>query len=172
MCIIRVATLPKIFVNAISQWPKNILVWLSKALSLNFEFYIKQFYLIKESINIFLKRKKPIFLVYSKYIHFYTFLIEGILVLSIRLQDLEIMIWDPMFLGDIWSPQRHLSQVCLSVRPSVVNTIASEHKEIQTWKFAHRLLLPIRWYWKWAISVHRIRYLPYKSNRNTEVLGS
>ena len=44
---------------------------------------------------------------------------------------------------------RHLSYVCQpvrpSVRPSVVNTIASEHKELQTSKFAHRLLLPIRW---------------------------
>ena len=40
---------------------------------------------------------------------------------------------------------RHLSYVCLSVRPSVVNTTASEHKELQTSKFAHRLLLPIRW---------------------------
>ena len=33
--------------------------------------------------------------------------------------------------------------VCPSVRPSVVNMIAFEHKELQT--LAHRLLLPIRW---------------------------
>ena len=28
------------------------------------------------------------------------------------------------------------------------------------------------WYWKWAISVHRIRSLPYKSNRYTGVLST
>ena len=109
--------------------------------------------------------------------------------------------------------------VCPSVRPSVVNTIASEHKELPTWTFAHRLLLPIRWlvlklkkyrstgsgtshisqigklgswahgtsdsyqiwylglytnskqhYQKLSSSVHRVRYLPYKSNRYTGVL--
>ena len=80
----------------------------------------------------------------------YTLLIEGILVLSIRLQHIEIMIWDPMFLRDIWSAQNSKTfELCLSVRPSVrpsvVNTIASERKEPQAWKFAHRLLLPIRW---------------------------
>ena len=39
------------------------------------------------------------------------------------------MIWDPMFLGDIWSAQNLKTfELCLSVR-----------------QFAHRLLLPIRW---------------------------
>ena len=50
-----------------------------------------------------------------------------------------------MFLGDIWSEQNSKTfelclSVCPSVRPSVVNMIASEHKELQTWKFARRLL--------------------------------
>ena len=44
---------------------------------------------------------------------------------------------------------RYLSYVCLSVgpsvRPSVINTIVSEHKELHIKKCAHRLLLPIRW---------------------------
>ena len=71
-----------------------------------------------------------------------------------------------MFLADIW----HLSYVCLSVRPSirtsvrpsVVNTIASEYKEQQTWKLhIDFYYLYAGWYWKRAISVHSIWYLPY-----------
>ena len=55
-----------------------------------------------------------------------------------------------LFLGDIWSTQNSKTfELCLSVRPCVrppvVNTIASERKELETWKFAHTLLLPIRW---------------------------
>ena len=59
-----------------------------------------------------------------------------------------------MFLGDIRSAQNSKTfELCLSVHPSVrpsvcpsvVKMIASERKELETRKFAHRLLLPIRW---------------------------
>ena len=59
---------------------------------------------------------------------FYTLLREGILILSMRLLHLEILIWAPLFLGDVWSAQN-----------------CKTFKELQTWKFADRLLLPIRW---------------------------
>ena len=77
------------------------------------------------------------------FFHFYTLLIEGILVLSVRVGRIEILIWDPMFLGDIWSAQTF--ELCLSIRPFVVITIASERKKLRTSNFAHKLLLPIRW---------------------------
>ena len=88
---------------------------------------------------------------------YYTLLIEGILVLSIRVRRIEIFIWDPRFLGDIWSVRNSKAfELCLSVRPSVVITIASERKELR----------------KWVILVHRIWYLPYKSNRYTGFLST
>ena len=63
------------------------------------------------------------FLILSVYIfkiYFYTLLIEGILVLSIRVGRIEILIWGPRFLGDIWSAWNSKTfELCLSVRPSV-----------------------------------------------------
>ena len=51
---------------------------------------------------------------------FYTLLIEGILVLSIRVGRIEILIWNPRFLGDIWSARNSKTfELFLSVRPSV-----------------------------------------------------
>ena len=52
---------------------------------------------------------------------FYTLLIEGILVLSIGVQRIEILICDPRFLADIWSARNSKTfELCLSVRPSVI----------------------------------------------------
>ena len=49
-----------------------------------------------------------------------------------------------MFLGDIWSAQNYkIFEQCVSVRPSVCGK--HDCVRTQTWKFAHRLLLPIRW---------------------------
>ena len=49
--------------------------------------------------------------------HFYTLLIEGILVLAIRVQHLEILIEDPRFSGDIWSARNSKTfELSLSVR--------------------------------------------------------
>ena len=96
---------------------------------------------------------------------FYTLLIEGILVLSIRVGRIEILIWDPRFLGNIWSARNSKTfEVYLSVRPSVVITIASERKELPTLNFANRI-------GKWAITVHRIWYLWYHINQ-TGIPGS
>ena len=56
-----------------------------------------------------------------------------------RLYHLKIMIWDPMFLADIWQRdiQGHLNYVCLSVR--------SNHDYVQmATNIAHRVVLPIR----------------------------
>ena len=83
-----------------------------------------------------------------------------------------IMIWDPMFLGDIWSAQNSKTfELCLSVRPSVRMSVCGKHDCVRTQR-ATDLKIHIGfyypyagWYWKWAISVHRMWYLPYKSNR-------
>ena len=105
----------------------------------------------------------------SKYDHFYTLLIDCILILSMRLGRIEILIWDPSFLGDIWSARNSKTfeislSVRQSVRPSVVITIASN--------FANRLLLAIdRSLSKMACIVHSIWYIPYKPNRYTEYTG-
>ena len=57
---------------------------------------------------------------------------------------------------------RHLSYVCLS-----------ERKELRTSNFAKSFYyLQVGRYWEWAISVHRIWYLPYKQNRYTGILGT
>ena len=55
---------------------------------------------------------------------------------------IEILIWDPRFLGDIWSA-RNSETFELFVCTSVVITIASERKELQTSNFANWLLLAI-----------------------------
>ena len=67
------------------------------------------------------------------------------------------IIWEPRFLGDIWSPRYSKTfELCISVRPSVrpsvVITIASERKELRTSNLVNRLLLAIGRYWKWDIS--------------------
>ena len=79
-----------------------------------------------------------------------TLFIECILVLSKRVWHLEILIWDPRFLGDFWSARiSRTFEPCLCilsfVHPSVVGTIAFERKKLWTSNFADRLILPIRW---------------------------
>ena len=63
---------------------------------------------------------------------------------------------------------RHLTYICLSVRPYVLITIASERKELRTSNFANKLLLAGRY----CKSVHSIWYHPYKPNRYTWILGT
>ena len=65
----------------------------------------------------------------------------------------------PWSLGDIWSARNcKRFELYLSVHPSVVITIASERKGLH-YSYAG-------WYWKWAISLHRIHI------NQTGILGS
>ena len=85
------------------------------------------------------------------------------------------MIWDPMFLRDIWSAQTSKTfELCLSLRPSVRLWSTRLRPNTKTYRLVNLHIffyyLYADWYWKWAISVHRVRYLPYKSNRYTGVL--
>ena len=67
------------------------------------------------------------------FISFYTLLIKGILVLSIRVGRIEILIWDPKFLGNIWSARNsNTFELCLSVRPSVHPSVRSNHDYVRT----------------------------------------
>ena len=85
-------------------------------------------------------------------------LIDNCVTKGIPKQSIKCSEWIFFFSGrsSLYPPHRgYISsnsktfEICLSVRPSVrpsvVNTIASDRKELQTWKFTHGLLLPIRW---------------------------
>ena len=93
---------------------------------------------------------------------------EGTLVLSIRMLHLEILVWDPGLLGDIWLARNSKTfELCLSVRPSRLRPNAYSYRlDILhiSWYYPYA-----GWYWKW---VHMIWYLPYKSNPHTGVLGT